>query len=84
MASSYGARLADWEAVINGRSLDADGESTVAHNLDEPLHPQRPDVSICNLARRGATSLYGLWGTHNPPVVGSSPTRPTAGAMAMI
>src|SRR5215471_9156606 len=65
--------------ITNGRTLDADGECTVAHNLDGPLHLQRPDVPICNLARRGATSLYGLWGTHNPPVVGSSPTRPTRG-----
>ena len=24
-----------------------------------------------------STGSYGLWGTHNPPVVGSSPTRPT-------
>ncbi len=62
----------------NGRTLDADGESTVAHDLDGPLHLQRPDVPICNLARRGATNLYGLWGTHNPPVVGSIPTRPTS------
>ena len=30
------------------------------------------------LARRGATNLYGLWGTHNPPVMGSSPIRPTS------
>ncbi len=35
----------------NGRTLDADGESTVALNLDQPLHPQRLDVPICNLAR---------------------------------
>jgi hypothetical protein len=61
----------------NGRTLDADGESTVADNLDGPLHLQPSDVPICNLARRGATNLYGLWGTHKPPVVGSSPTRPT-------
>ena len=61
----------------NGRTLDADGASTVAHNPDGPLHPECPDVPIRNLARRGATNLYGLWGTHNPPVVGSSPTRPT-------
>ena len=53
--------------------LDADGESAVAHNLNGPLHLQRPDVPICNLARRGATTLYGLCGTHDPPVVGSSP-----------
>ena len=33
---------------------------------------------ICNTARLGSTSLYELWGTHNPPVVGSSPTRPTS------
>jgi hypothetical protein len=62
---------------MHGRILDADGESTVAPNLDWPLHPERPDVPICNLARRRATGLYGLWGTHNPPAVGSSPTRPT-------
>ena len=61
----------------SGRILDADGESTVAHHLDVRLHLQRPDVPICNLARRGATYLDGLWGTHNPPVVSSSPTRPT-------
>ena len=61
----------------NGRTLDADGERTVAQKLDQPLHLERPDVPVCNLARRGATSLYGRWGTHNPPVVGSSPTRPT-------
>ena len=46
----------------NGRTLDADGESTVAHNLDGPLHLQRPDVPICNLPRRGATNLYSLRG----------------------
>ena len=61
----------------NGHTLDADGERTVAHKLDWSLHLQRPGVPICNRARRGATNLYGLWGTHNPPVVGSSPTRPT-------
>jgi hypothetical protein len=38
---------------------------------------KRPDVPICNLARRGATSLYGLWGTHNPSgVVRVSPAPP--------
>ena len=72
---SVHGQVGRWQC--NGRTLDADGESTIALNLDWPLHLQRSDVPICNLARRGAINLYGLWGTHNPPVVGSSPTRPT-------
>ena len=34
-------------------------------------------MGICDLARPAATSSYSRRGSHNPPVVGSSPTRPT-------
>ena len=40
-----------------------------------------PDRPICNPERLASTTLYGLWRTHNPPVVGSSPTRPTSSLM---
>ena len=61
----------------DGRILDADGERTAAYRLDYPLHSKSLGVGICDLARPAATSSYSRRGSHNPPVVGSSPTRPT-------